>query len=287
MFGYVRPLTPELRVRELEEYKAVYCGLCRAMGKRYGMLARFALNYDFTFLVMILASGPSPCQILPRRCPAHPFRKRKMCAQMPALELAAGESLILSYQKLRDDAHDRGLFRGLPARLAALLLKRAYKKAARVRPEFDREVTQCLDELHALELERCPSLDRPADAFARILHAAAPATGDEARDRAVGQLLYHVGRWIYLVDAWDDLDEDKRTGAYNPIDARYEGKGREHLTQLRTTLLHSRNLAASAYALAPSERWDPILSNILYLGLPAMEELVLAGRKHIGERTNE
>ena len=287
MFGYVRPLTPELRVRELEEYKAVYCGLCRAMGKRYGLFARFALNYDFTFLVMVLASGPSPCRILPHRCPVHPFRKRKMCARRPALELAAGESLILSYQKLRDDAHDRGFFRGLPARLAALALRRAYKKAAKARPEFDREVTKCLDELHALERERCPSLDRPADACARILRATAPVTGDEARDRAVGQLLYHVGRWIYLVDAWDDLDEDKRTGAYNPIDARYEGKGKDHLPQLRTTLLHSRNLAASAYALAQSERWNPILSNILYLGLPAMEELVLAGRKHIGERTNE
>ena len=276
MFGYVRPLTPELKVRELEEYKAVYCGLCRAMGRRYGFLARLTLNYDFTFLVMLLSQAPEPCRVSLRRCPAHPFRKRKMCEELPALDLAADESLILSYQKLRDDGADKGFFKGLPARFAALLLRRAYKKAAKAQPEFDRTVSRCLDELHDLERERCPSLDRPADAFARILKAAAPRTGDEARDRSIEQLLYHVGRWIDLVDAWDDLEEDRAGGAYNPIDARYEGKGGEHMDDVRLTLLHSRNLVGSAYALAQSERWDGILSNILYLGLPAVEQLVLA-----------
>lgn len=289
MFGYVRPLTAELRVRELEDYKAVYCGLCRAMGKRHGFLARFTLNYDFTFLTMALAHGTAPCQISLRRCPVHPFRKRKMCQPVPALELAADESLILSYQKLRDDVADRGFFRGLPARLAALLLKRAYRKAAAAKPEFDRKVTQCLDELHAMERECIASIDRPADTFARILQAAAPNTGDDVRDRALGQMLYHVGRWIYLIDAWDDLEKDVRSGGYNPINARFGGRPGEHTQEIRTTLLHSRNLAAAAYELAKAERWDGILSNILYLGLPAVEELVLTGRwrknqkKNIGE----
>ena len=278
MFGYVRPLTGELKVRELEEYKAVYCGLCRAMGRRYGFLARLTLNYDFTFLAMLLSHGAETCPISLRRCPAHPFRKRKMCEKLPALDLAADESLILSYQKLRDDGADKGFFKGLPARIAALLLRRAYEKAAGTQPDFDRTVTECLDELHEMERERCPSLDRPADAFARILKAAAPKTGDEARDRALEQLLYHVGRWIYLVDAWDDLEEDRAAGAYNPVDARYDGKGGEHEGDLKTTLLHSRNLASSAYALAQSERWDAILSNILYLGLPAVEQLVFSGK---------
>ncbi len=278
MFGFVRPLTPELRVRELEDYKAVYCGLCRATGKRHGFLARFTLNYDFTFLAMVLAYGAEPCRITLRRCPAHPVQRRKMCLHMPALEVAADESLILSVQTLRDDVADRGFIRGLPARLAALALTPAYKKAAATRPEFARKVAACLEELHELEREQCPSLDRPADAFARLLQAAAPDTGDEARNRALSQTLYHVGRWIYLIDAWDDLAEDVRTGAYNPIDARYRGKGNEHLQDVRTTLTLSRNLAASAYELAKAERWDGILSNILYLGLPAIEELVLTGR---------
>lgn len=288
MFGYVRPLKTELRVRELEEYKAVYCGLCRTMGKRHGFLARFTLNYDFTFLAMVLAYESQPCEMSQCRCPAHPFRKRKMCGRMPALDVAADESLILSYQKLRDDQDDCGFIRGLPARIAASLLKPAYRKAASARPEFDLQVTKCLEELHDLEAERCASMDRPADTFARILQAAAPDTGDEARNRALRQMLYHVGRWIYLIDAWDDLEEDSKVGGYNPIDARYEGKGKEHRQDIGITLLHSRNLAVSAYELAKAERWDGILSNILYLGLPAVEQLVLSGcwqkkRNQLGE----
>lgn len=278
MFGYVRPLTPELRVRELDDYKAVYCGLCRTMGRRHGFFARFTLNYDFTFLVMVLAYGAEACQMVSCRCPAHPFRKEKMCAGLPVLDAAADESLILSWQKLQDDVADHGFFRGLGARLAALALTPAYKKAAAAQPEFARTVAACLDELHQLERERCPSLDRPADTFARILQAAAPDTGDDHRNRALEQLLYHTGRWIYLTDAWDDLEEDVRTGSYNPIDARYQGQGKEHLQDVRITLTHSRSLAAAAYELAKAERWDGILSNILYLGLPAVEELVLSGR---------
>lgn len=278
MFGYVRPLIPELKVRDLEDYKAVYCGLCRTMGKRYGLFARFTLNYDFTFLAMALAYQADPCSFSLCRCPVHPLRKRKTCLQMSTLDVAADESMILSYQKLRDDVADSGFFRGLPARAAAWLLKPAYKKAAKTRPEFDRAVTACLDDLHVLERERTKSLDRPADAFARILQAAAPDTGDAGRDRAVSQMLYHVGRWIYLVDAWDDLDEDQKKREYNPVDARYEGAAREHIQDMRTTLLHSRNLATAAYELAKAERWDAILSNILYEGLPAVEELVLTGR---------
>lgn len=278
MFGYVRPLTAELRVRELEDYKAVYCGLCRTIGKRHGFLARFTLNYDFVFLAMVLAYGADPCQMSQCRCPVHPFRKRKMCHEMPALDVAADESIILSYQKLLDDVADHGLLKGLPARVAVLFLRPAYRKAAAFRPEFNREVGQCLRELHNLEQECCASLDRPADTFARILQAAAPDTGEETRNRALQQMLYHVGRWIYLVDAWDDLEEDIRTGAYNPIIARYEGQWKEHLQDISITLLHSRNLATAAYELAKAERWDGIVSNILYLGLPAIEKLVFHGR---------
>ncbi len=288
LFGYVRPLSAELKVRELEDYKAVYCGLCCTMGKRHGFLARFTLNYDFTFLVMVLASDAEPCGMKQCRCPAHPFRKRKMCMQMSALDVAADESLILSYHKLRDDVADNGFIRGLPARIAALALNRAYRKAAEAQPEFDRKVKACLEELRVLEQERCPSMDRSADTFARILQAAAPVTGDDVRDRALSQLLYHVGRWIYLIDAWDDLENDIRAGSYNPVLERFENEPKKYEQDVRVTLLHSRNLAVSAYGLAQSPRWDGILSNILYLGLNAVEELVFAGRwkkkrKNIGE----
>lgn len=278
MFGYIRPLTAELRVRELEAYKAVYCGLCRRIGGRCGWLARLTLNYDFVFLAMALTAEAQPCTLTRRRCPVHPFSKRCMCQETPALDVAADESVILTYHKLRDDVADHGFWRGLPARLAGRLLRPAYRRAARARPEFDREAVACLALLARLEKENCPSIDRPADAFARLLQAAAPATGEASRDRALAQLLYHVGRWIYLTDAWDDLPEDVKKGRYNPLQLRFQGEAEEHIQDVRLTLRHSRSLAASAYELAKAEQWDGIISNILYLGLPAVEELVLSRR---------
>ena len=99
------------------------------------------------------------------------------------------------------------------------------------------------------------------------------------------QLLYHVGRWIYLVDAWDDLEEDLASGAYNPIHARFAGREREEQDYLRTTLRHSLNLALSAYELLDTGCWSGIVGNVLSLGLPAVEELCFRGEwKRAGRR---
>ena len=212
MFGYVRPARPELKCKDYDLDRATYCGLCRCLRARYGLIAPLLLNFDFTFLALALwepEGQPSYCR---GRCHANPLLKKQMCPNSPALELAADESIILAWWKLRDSVADESFFRGLPARLACLALGGAYRKAARRRPDFDGAVRRCLGELARLEGERCPSLDRTADTFARLLAGAGSASGDAARDRALGQLLYHVGRWIYLVDAWDDLEEDRPPG---------------------------------------------------------------------------
>lgn len=279
MFGYVRPLRGELKVREWEQYQAVYCGLCAAMGRRYGFVSRMFLSYDFTLLAMLLLppeDGPgwSKC-----RCPARLWCGKKPCtASHPALDRAAGESVILAWWKLQDGIADGKWWEKLGFRLLSLLLVRAYRKAKRDCPAFDAKVSQCLSELHDLEETRTPSIDRPADAFARLLAGAAPEGKDEGEKRARYQLLYHLGRWIYLVDAWDDLEEDDRTGSYNPIALRFSGDEAERQDALALTLRHSRNLACSASQLLELGQWRGIVENILYLGLPAAEGLVLRGQ---------
>ena len=291
MFGYVRPVQDKLTPEQLERYNAVYCGLCHTMGKRYGFLTRFTLTYDFTFLAMLLAPAQEHTAICKKRCPAHPLRRKKGCVCFGGLDAAADESLILTWHKLRDDVADRGFWRGLPIRLACLLLRGAYRKAAALRPEFDRQVVRCLDELQKLEAENSPSMDRAADTFARILEAAAPETQDARRDRVLGQLLYHVGRWVYLVDAWDDLEEDRARGGYNPLVARFQGAPEAHREELRTTMTHSLKLSISAYQLAGFGDWGGIIENILYLGLPTVQEAVLTGKwremQQNREKTNE
>lgn len=278
MFGYVRPYREELKVRELEGYRAMYCGLCATMGARHGFAARMLLNYDFVFLAMLLAPVEARPTTEMCRCPARlGLRKKCACVRSEGLETAADESVILSYWKLQDNLSDSGVWKRLGARILSALLRRGYRRAAAARPDFDACVRACLEELHALERENSPSLDRTADTFARILRAAAPPTGEQSRDRALEQLLYHVGRWIYLVDAWDDLGEDARSGDYNPIHARFSGHVEEEREYLRTTLKHSLNLACSAFALVELGGWRGTVENILCLGLPAVEELVFRG----------
>jgi len=277
MFGYVRPFKAKLSEEERERYGTVYCGLCHAMGKRYGFLARFTLTYDFAFLAMLLAAAEEKPEICCKCCPAHPLRRKKGCICFGGLDVAADESMILTWHKLRDDVEDSGFWVGLPARAASLIFRRAYRKAAALRPGFDRQVRESLSALHELERANSTELDRVADTFARILKAAAPTGGGNARNRVLEQILYHVGRWIYLADAWDDLEEDEKQGSYNAVAARFAGRPREHQEELRVTMTHSLKLAVSAVQLENFGAFHGVIENILYFGLPTVQEAVFAG----------
>lgn len=275
MFGYVRPVRDELKCKDFDLYRATYCGLCRTLRRRYGLLAPMFLNFDFTFLALLLSPEQerfAPCQ---GRCYANPLCKVSMCGQSQAMELAADESIILAYWKLRDSVQDSGFVKGLPSRVLSWLLRPAYKKAAVIRPQFDQSVVSCLAQLRELELECCPSIDRPADAFARLLQSAAPATGDTARDRPVSLLLYHLGRWIYLLDARDDLDEDKQAQSYNPLVYRFGPDGDDKA--LENTLEQSLNLMRSAFCMLSFGCRTAVIENVLYLGLPLVQRSVFDG----------
>jgi len=231
------------------------------------------LNYDLTFLALLLWRPEErfvPCY---GRCHAAPLVKKPMCPDDPALELAADESMVLTWWKLRDSAQDDGLWGGMPARILSVLLRPAYKRAAGRRPEFDRAVRASLEELAELEREGCPSLDRTADTFARLLQAAAPREGEQ--DRVLGQLLYHLGRWIYLVDARDDLEEDHQAGRYNPVVARYGQAGDD--AALSLTMENSLEQVGAALQLGDFGCRRAVLENIIYLGLPLVQRAVFDG----------
>lgn len=278
MFGYVRPALDRLSGEQRESYQSAYCGLCHALGERCGFWARFTLQYDFTFLAILLAAG-EPCETECRRCPAHPVRKPRACLKGEALDLAADESMILTYHKLCDDVADHGFLTGLPARFLRLVFRKAYRKAAAARPRFNQRVREGLARLDELERARSPELDRVADVFASLLSAAADSLPEtHPNRRPMEQLLYHLGRWIYLIDAWDDLEEDAKKGRYNPLSARFEGRAKEERDYFETTVTHSARLAASAAGLMELGEWTPVVENVIYLGLPAVQKAVLEGR---------
>ena len=278
MFGYVRPVLNELTQGQKDSYQSAYCGLCHALGRRHGWLARFTLNYDFTLLALLHYGCSGSDAVECRRCPAHPFRKKKSCLCGEPLEAAADESMILIWHKLSDDVADGNLITGLPARLLRFLLRKAYRRAAEARPEFDAGVRREMERLNRLEGERSPQLDRVADTFAKILAAASADCAEPAHRRAMEQLLYHLGRWVYLVDAWDDLNEDRKAGRYNPLDARFSGNAREERDYVETTMTHSVRLICSAFNLLEFGPWQPVIENVLYRGLPGVQSAVLDGR---------
>lgn len=285
MFGYVRPLREELKVRDWEGYQAAYCGLCHALKERCGFAARFVLNYDFLFLTLLLDQGTASAVTCKRRCAAHPLSPRPSVPVTDTATLCAWESVILTHYKLLDDVNDEGFGEMVKSRAANLLLKHSYQKARNAQPEFDEKVKSSLETLRALEEEKCSSLDRVADAFAGLLAAAAPVTGDSRVDRPRTQLLYHLGRWIYLADAADDLMEDRAKGRYNPIDARFDGQ--PDMEYIETTMSHSLTLAQDAFQLLPPNRWQAVLENILYLGLPQVQKQAVAGTWHGGRESRQ
>lgn len=285
MFGYVRPLREELKVRDWEGYQAAYCGLCHALKEQCGTAARFVLHYDFVFLSLLLDEGTCPVTTCKRRCAAHPLRPRDTVPATESAALCARESVILTHYKLLDDRADEGFGQALKSRLASLFLARSYRRARAALPRFDETVKSCLFELSVLEKAHSPQLDRVADVFARLLAAAAPVTGDERIDRPRTQLLYQLGRWIYLADAADDLAEDRTKGRYNPIDARFGGK--PDLAYIETTMNHSLSLMQSAFQLLPPNRWQAVMENILYLGLPRVQQQAVAGTWHGGRESRK
>lgn len=280
MYGYVRPPVGMLPEEEIERFRRVYCGLCHTLGRRYGPAARFILNYDFTFLAIFL-SAPAEEKECKARCLVSPVRRRSFQTPNAALELAADESVILAYWQLRDGVADHDWFHGLKYRSVSKILEPAYRTAASLRPEFNGKTRRQLELLGELEAERCPSIDRAADAFAALLAAAAQEVDDPVRRRVLEQLLYHLGRWVYLVDAADDLKKDAASGDYNPVALRFGLEGGAWTAEARrefaATLDHSIHMMATAFELWDFGVWTPILESTLYTGLFQVGKAVLDG----------
>lgn len=266
-------------MRDYDRYKAAYCGLCHALGKRCGFAARFLVSYDMTFLYLLLQSPREAACTKKCRCPAR-LRGKTCEVDSPAMDTAADLSVLLYYWKLRDEVADSDRpLRRLLCRMAALLLRRAYRRAADAQPEADRLIRQQLQHLAELERQRTDVLDAPADAFAKILTAFAAG---HPQQRAAEQLLYHVGRYIYLVDALDDLAVDCQTDSYNPLRYRFcveQGRLSEtDQTYFLSTVHSSIGMATAALELLELRSGDELLHNILYEGMPVVLHLVAGGK---------
>lgn len=272
MFGYIRPLECELRVREQKEYRAYYCGLCKSIGRRYGLIARAMLNYDCAFLSAFLSeqAGLTACACEESRCLLRPFKgKQPVCKASALSDYAADVNVLLAWLAICDHWTDD---RSFSAWLSRLLLKPVYRKASAYRPELTVDVEKALARLHEIEANRETCSDVPADAFGQLMQAVirhAPDLPDGDR-RAAEWMFYNLGRWIYLIDAWDDREKDKKRGAYNVLNlSQCDGEQAEYLLYI------SLREAEKAYDLVEMDGLHGLCDNIVHEGCRMMTKQLL------------
>lgn len=217
MFGYVKPDNPYLYKKDEVLYNALYCGTCKCLGKNCGQRARLTLTYDVTFLSLLIHNIKGvDVTIKKSHCVTHVIRKRPM-ANIDEIGLfCADVNVILSYNKIIDDIVD--LKKG---KVKRLFLKKAYKKACKRNAKIDAIVKEEYETLRKLEKDNCASLDMVCDPFANMLKRISACSLQEKSSQATENLFYQLGKWIYLIDALDDVEKDLKNKNYNPFIAMY------------------------------------------------------------------
>jgi hypothetical protein len=265
MFGYVRICKPELRIKEFEYYKAVYCSLCKQLGKQYGPVARLTLNYDFTFLGLLSISlGGEEQTFCRKRCTCNPLKKCNYLCEKQNLDFPSATAMIMLYYKLLDNIDDEKGFKKLGCVLVRPFFSSARKKAMKAYPKVDELFKRYIKEQKRIEANNCRDIDLAAeptaDCMAELFRILAK---DEMSARCLHRLGYTIGRYIYILDAAVDFDEDVKKRRYNPFAAKDELDLDLVKTQLNICIAE----AANAYELLDIKIGKNILDNIIYLGL--------------------
>lgn len=271
LFGYVKPFVPDLYVREFELYKAIYCGICREMRRKTGLLSSATLSYDMVFLAIArMAAADEKLETARCRCTVNPFRRRNMIVNSPSIEYSAKASALLCYHKLRDDIADERGAKKLAAALALPFARRAAKKAEL--EELGEKIGYCLDRLSEIESKRVASVDEPADAFGELLGEVFAFGADREAADHLYDVGFHLGRFIYAADAAEDWGEDIAMGKYNPFALLYgdDFENETYRREIHGVLIYSASLAAEALDrldLSGKDAARNILMNTLCSGL--------------------
>ncbi len=270
MFGYVTPFKPELKIVEFEAYKAAYCGLCKRLKENYGFTSTMGLSYDFAFFSCLALGLEEAEPIFAKKpCSTNPIKKVATLSGDP-LDIVAAAHVLLACGKLEDDLADEGGADKVKARAALAVLSGANKRARDRYPTLASNIDENLASLKSAEQGDELSLDGYTEHFAKLLASIATVLSqDEMTQRVLYQIGYQTGRWIYLLDALDDLPKDKEKGRFNPlVKTGLDGE----VELIKEMLRDAANAASLALTLLPLKRYRGILENILRDGLAAREK---------------
>ncbi len=269
MFGYIRPFKPHMRYYEYEIYNSFYCGLCKNLGKKYGLLFKLMLSYDFAFLGILYNSYNFKCNTIERqRCIIHPFKKRACLCCTNNLDYTSAAAVISVYHKICDEIQDRGAIASLFFRIMRRFMKKSYIRASEKLPSIAEKIEHYMKMQIKIEEEKISSIDLACEPTAQIMAAIAENISDNDNDKKnLSQFAYHLGRFIYIADAYDDIERDQKKGNYNPLLLNFDD-----ISQAKQFALQNINMslgeAAEYYVKLNLTKFRSITDNIVYLGMP-------------------
>ena len=261
MFGYVTICEPELKVKDLKKYKGYYCGLCRELREEYGFMGQMTLTYDMTFAVILLTSlYESEQKMEMHRCKVHPV-KQQMMIRSEMTSYAAAMNVLLAYYHMEDDWRDE-------KKTSSLVTMRLIRgKAERIVAEYPRQsraIRKALKELAACEREQSTDIDRVSGCFGRLM-AELFIYRKDVWEKPLRRMGFYMGKFIYLMDAFEDLPEDMEKGRYNPLREISGEEGYEERTKQILCMMIAESTAE--FERLPCLIDVDILRNILYDGV--------------------
>ncbi len=273
MFGYITVNKPEMKFKEFDVYHSFYCGLCKVLKDKYGKTGQLTLSYDCTFLTLLLTGLYEPETAESEvRCTTHPLEKHG--TRINAFtEYAADMNVLLSYYQCLDDWKDEKKY---SKAVMSGALKKAKEEAAAKYPAKAQLIAERLAAISACEAEKDMNIDRAAGCFGEIVGEMFAVRQDEW-EPCLRRMGFYLGKFIYLMDAYEDLEKDQKSGNYNPFLA---WDGQADLEDKCLTILNMMMAeCCRAFERMPILEHAEILRNILYSGVWLKYEVVKEKRK--------
>lgn len=262
MFGYIVINQQELKFKEFDRYHAYYCGLCRDLRRDYGLAGQSTLSYDLTFLAMLLSSLYEPKERMEEvRCIVHPLKKHRTLRN-EYTAYAAAMNMLLAYYKAKDDWLDEHRADRL---VFSRVIKNNCRNIVKKYPEKGKIISSGLREITRLEKAGETDLDRLSGCFGEVMRTIFAYREDLWED-TLGEIGFYLGKYVYLLDAYDDREKDLKKNNYNPLNnmrnidnANLEARVEEALQMMIAE-------CARAFERLPLLRDAEVLRNILYSG---------------------
>lgn len=274
MFGYIIINKPEMKFKEFDIYHSYYCGLCRILKEKYGLPGQMTLSYDMTFVIMLLSGLYEPqTENSNTKCAAHPFERhctRKNCFT----EYAADMNVMFGYYKCRDDWEDDKKYHKLAY---AKLLERAFHRVESKYGEKAKRIQKLMCRLREGERNNCTDIDQMAGLFGNIMSEIMVYREDEWKENLC-KIGCYLGKFIYLMDAYEDIEKDKQQGNYNPLYQLYEEPDFEE--ECKSILMMMMAGCSREFEKLPILEHAEILRNILYSGVWYRYEKVSEERRN-------